>query len=172
MATIHDKLKNPQGNIFLHELLKEASRTTDKSEKINLLQKYSKRDQRHHVALRYFVEGTYHPAVVFDLPDGSPKYRPLDAADETMAYTTLFKELSKIKYFCKGSAAFIQRQEKRELMFVQLLEQLCPHEAKLLLMVKDKKLDKRIYPMLGEDTFREAFPDWFPKVEETEEKNA
>lgn len=170
MATIYDRLKNPRGTVYLHELLKEASAIGDKKERIALLQLYAKKSPAYAKNLQFFVEVLHHPQVKMDLPPGIPPYRELDAADESMAFTNLFRELTKIGLFCQGSNKYVANQLKREKLFVQMLEALCPREAKLLLMLKDKKLDKRVYPLLTEAVFRDAFPQWFPPEEPKEDK--
>jgi hypothetical protein len=162
------KIGLPRGNIFLHEVLKYAAKAPSQKDKIEILQAYAKRSDSYRASLKFFVEATYHPDVIFDLPAGTPPYKPLDALDETMAFSNLFNELKKIKQFCNCPAK-IQNKLIRERGFVQMLERLAPREAKLLLMIKDKKLDKRIYPTVDEKLFREAFPDWLPG---TESKNA
>lgn len=170
MATIHDKLKNQRGTIFIHELLKEVSRCKTKEEKLELLDKYSKRDQTHNKMLRHFLECVYHPAVILDLPDGAPPYRALDAADETLADSTLFREMGMVKYYVKGTQSYIDNALKRETLFTRSLEKLCPHEARLLLMIKDKKLDNRVYPGVKQELLHEAFPEIVPMPEPKPQK--
>lgn len=166
MSTIQDKLRAPGGTIFIHEILKETAKLSGKQEKINLLNAYMQKSPANAKLLQFFVEATFHPAVVFELPPGTPPYNQIDAADETLAYSTLTTELRNIRYFCKGPG-MIENQIRRERQFVQTLEKLCPHEARLLVMIKDKKLDGRVYPGLTLRFFKEAFPQWFPVEEET-----
>ena len=156
------QLNNPRGNVYLCELLKAAVKMPTRKDKIDILQAYAARKPNYSESLRYLVELLYHPAVSFDLPAGDPPFRPIDAADEELAHTTLLTELRNVKLFLKGANRRIPTDMVRERTFVQTLEKLCVREAKLLLMCKDKKLDKRVYPTIDASLFREAFPTWLP----------
>jgi len=79
---------------------------------------------------------TFHNNFVFDLPEGSPPYKSVDMPDN-WGYNRLPKELRKFKYFFVGNGL---NPIKREKIFIDLLESLSPDEAKLVLMIKDKKL--------------------------------
>lgn len=170
MSSTIDNIKHGRGTVYIHEFLKLVSKTTSREERIALLKTYH--DSKHEYArvLRFFAECIFHPAVKFNLPEGTPPYKQIDAPDESTAYTTLFSAFSKVKYFCFGPS-MIQNNLKRETQFVALLEQLCLHEVKLMIMIKDKKIDKRVYPMIDESIFAEAFPTWFPAQDAPEAKN-
>lgn len=79
---------------------------------------------------------TYHNDVVLELPEGDPPYRSVDMPDN-WGYNRLPKELRKFKYFLKGNTL---NPAKREKIFIEMLESISPEEAKLVLMIKDKKL--------------------------------
>jgi hypothetical protein len=79
---------------------------------------------------------TFHNNFVFDLPEGSPPYKSVDMPDN-WGYNRLPKELRKFKYFFVGNGL---NPIKREKIFIDLLESLSSDEAKLVLMIKDKKL--------------------------------
>lgn len=164
MSNLVERLNNKYGTVYLHEILKAASKIVNRQERIDLLKLYEKAAPVYGKNLRFLVECLYHPLVKFNLAEGVPKYKPLNVHDETMAYTNLLKDFAKVKYFCSNSNDMVKDDSRREILFIQLLEELCPHEAKLLIGVKDKKLDKRVYPLLDESLFREAFPLWLPLV--------
>lgn len=165
MSNTIDNITHKRGTVYLHEFLKTLSKTTDRQERIDLLKLYEKSGSEYSRGLRFLCECLYHPAVKFNLPEGVLEYKQLDAQDEATAYTNLFSAFSRVKYFCFG-ASMLTNNLKRESNFIQLLEQLCPHEAKLMIMIKDKKLDKRVYPLVDESIFRDAFPQWFPAEED------
>jgi hypothetical protein len=79
---------------------------------------------------------TYHSDYVFELPEGAPPYKNVDMPDN-WGYNRLPKELRKFKYFFKGNQLHAIKREK---IFIEVLESLSPDEAKLVLMMKDKKL--------------------------------
>lgn len=170
MSNTIDNIVHKRGTVFLHEFLKLLSKTVDRNQRIELLKIYHNSKPEYAKGIQFLCECLYHPAVKFNIPEGPVEYKVLDAADETCAYTNLFKAFANVKYLCFGPN-MIQNKVRRESMFIQMLEQLAPNESKLLIMIKDKKLDKRVYPLIDESIFREAFPQWFPKDEE-DEKNS
>lgn len=162
------RIKLPRGHIFIPELLKLVAKLPSQKERVAALQAYAGRTPVYEQSLKFMVQCLYHPEVIFDLPATDPVYKPLDAVDESQAFVTLLTELKNIRRFCFCPAK-IENAIVRERVFVQTLEKLSPREAKLLLMIKNKKLDKRVYPGVDEKLFRAAFPTWLP---ETATKNA
>lgn len=99
---------------------------------------------------------TYHKDLIFDLPEGSPPYRPLDMPDN-WGYNRLPRELKKVGYFLKGVQNNLTRPQK-EKMFIDMLETVSPSEAQLLLMIKEKKLKyKGMTRKLVEDALPQLF---------------
>lgn len=86
-------------------------------------------------ALKLLFEYAFNPANKFVLPDGDPPYKE-DAAPMGMSPANLVMELKKLYVFCRADLTAI----RRETLFVQLLENVHPTEAKLLLAVKDQDL--------------------------------
>jgi hypothetical protein len=97
---------------------------------------------------------TYHKNVIFDLPVGIPPYKPMDTPSN-MGHNILPKEIRKFEYFLKGANL---NPIKKETMFIQMLETVSPEEAKLVLMVKDKKLT---YKGITRKLIEEALPEIF-----------
>ena len=79
---------------------------------------------------------------------------PNDAPEGT-EHTMLITEARKLFHFIKGGNPKITRN-KRESMFVQMLEGLHESEANLLVAAKDKKLHQ-LYKGLSLNVVREAF---------------
>jgi hypothetical protein len=92
------------------------------------------------LVLRIILQGCYDPSVVWLLPPGAPPYKPNELVDQE---GVLIRECTKLRYFIKGFHDNLN-QNKRELMFVQLLENLAPKDAELLCLIKDKKPIKGI----------------------------
>lgn len=93
-------------------------------------------------ALRLIFEHAFLPEKKFVLPDGDPPFKP-DAAPIGMNPANLYQEVRKLYVFCRADLTPI----RRETLFVQLLENVHPSEAKLILAIKDQNLTK-VYPKI------------------------
>jgi hypothetical protein len=89
------------------------------------------------MALKILFEYAFIPENKMDLPPGEPPYKP-DAAPIGMSPANLRMEMKKLYVFKRQDLKPI----KREQLFIDLLENVHPEEAKLLLAVKDQKLSK------------------------------
>jgi Family of unknown function (DUF6433) len=87
------------------------------------------------LVLRVVLQGCYDPSIVWLLPEGAPPYKPNDLNDQE---SVLIRECTKLRYFVKGFHDNLP-QNKREMMFIQLLENLAPKDAELLCHIKEKK---------------------------------
>jgi hypothetical protein len=90
------------------------------------------------------------PTIKFNLPEGSPPFKPCQFGDQqSMLYGSLRK-----MYLFIGEGNPAVTKNKREILFVNMLESLDPEDAKLLLAVKDKKMPyKGITKKLVTETF-------------------
>ena len=95
---------------------------------------------------------TFDPNIEFDLPEGAPPYKENDVIDEDDS--GLYAEDRRLYLFIKGGNPDL-KPVKREMLFIELLENINPKEAKVLLAVKDKKLP---YKGLTKKLVEEAFP--------------
>lgn len=77
------------------------------------------------------------PEYKWDLPEGEPPFKP---ASEPlgMTPTNMFSEARRLYVFSRKDL----KPLKRESLFISLLEGIHPEEAKVLLAVKDQKLQK------------------------------
>lgn len=89
------------------------------------------------MALKMLLEYAFIPENKMDLPPGEPPYKP-DAAPIGMSPANLRMEMKKLYVFKRQDLKPI----KREQLFIDLLENIHPEEAKLLIAVKDQKLSK------------------------------
>ena len=112
---------------YLTEILEEINK--DQS----ALTKY-----RDNAALRFIFQYAFIPEQKFDLPDGAPPFKE-DAAPLGMSPANLIMETKKLYVFTKAKEL---NKVRKEQLFIQLLENVHPSEAKLLLAVKDQKLNK------------------------------
>lgn len=83
------------------------------------------------------------------LPEGDPPYHPSQAVE---SHGMFFSNARKLYLFVKGGNDNLNAI-KRETLFIQLLESVHPDDARMLLLMKDKKLP--IDPQVA----NEAFPD-------------
>ena len=132
------------------EILTQVSKMKTKKEKVSFLRQYQTD------ALRMVCKASFDPKIVWELPDGDVPYRENDAPEGT-EHTQLHHEVRKLYHFIKGGNPTL-KQNKREMMFVQMLEGLHKDEAVLLVAAKDKKLHRQ-YKGLSDNVVKEAF-DW------------
>lgn len=93
-------------------------------------------------ALTIIFQHAYDPEKKFVLPDGDPPFKPA-AEPLGMTPTNLYTELRRFYVFCRKDLKQLQREQ----LYVNLLEGIHPDEAKLMIAIKDQKLQK-LYPKL------------------------
>jgi len=135
-------------NLSFHEILTKVNNAKDKPKKIEVLRKYDTNE------LRMLMKGAFDPKLEWLMPEGSPPYKVNDAPVGT-EHTWLKQEVKRMFHFLKGGNPQLS-QMKRDNMFIQMLEGLCEEEAKLLIQVKDKELNKH-YKGLTANLVKEAF---------------
>ena len=118
----------------MHEVLQKVSNAKTKKEKIVLLKQLNSN------ALRMILIINFDESVVSLLPPGNVPYTPNEAPEGT-EHTQLEKESRLLHHFFKGGSNV--KQNKRETMFIQMLEGLSSGEAETLILAKDKKIGKR-----------------------------
>jgi len=135
-------------DLLISEILEKVSKSKTKKEKVKLLQEYN------HNALRMVIKSSFDPKIEWQLPEGDVPYTRNDAPEGT-EHTSLSYESRKLYHFIKGGNNQIS-QNKRETMFVQMLEGLHESEAAVLVAAKDKKLHQ-VYKGLSKNVVMEAF---------------
>ena len=135
-------------DLLISEILEKVSKVKTKKEKVKLLQEYN------HNALRMVIKSSFDPKIEWALPDGDVPYTRNDAPEGT-EHTSLSYESRKLYHFIKGGDNQIT-QNKREAMFVLMLEGLHESEAAVLVAAKDKKLHQ-MYKGLSKNVVVEAF---------------
>ena len=127
-------MRKTKMRLLMHEVLQKVSNAKTKKEKIKLMQEYNTN------ALRMLFIINFDDSVVSMLPPGKVPYTPNDAPIGT-EHTNLQKEARLLHHFFKGGSNV--GQNKREMMFVQMLEGLSAGEAEVLVLAKDKQIGKR-----------------------------
>ena len=130
------------------EVLEKLGKLKTKKQKVKYLQ------DNNSDSLRMVIKSSFDPKIVWLLPEGPVPYVPNDAPEGT-EHTDLAYEARKLYNFITGGNGQIS-QNKREALFVQMLEGLHPDEAELLVAAKDKALHKE-YKGLSTNVVKEAF---------------
>ena len=111
------------------EILNKVSRLKTKNEKVAHLQRYNSE------ALRMIIKSSFDPKIEWLLPEGTVPFMANDAPEGT-EHTMLLQEARKLYHFIKGGNPTLN-QNKRESMFVKMLEGLNENEANVLFKVSN-----------------------------------
>jgi hypothetical protein len=134
--------------LLISEVLQKVSNAKTKAEKVKILQEHNTQ------ALRTILIINYDESVVSMLPEGDVPFTPNDAPPGT-EHTKLEHEYRKLYLFFKGGSTSL-KQSKREDLFIQMLEGLQQTEANVLVLAKDKNLQKKY--KITKACVEEAFP--------------
>ena len=135
-------------DLLISEILEKVSKAKTKKEKVDILQKND------HQSLRMVIKSSFDSNIEWSLPEGDVPYTRNDAPEGT-EHASLSYESRKLYHFIKGGNPQIT-QNKRETMFVQMLEGLHESEADVLVAAKDKKLHQ-LFKGLSKNVVQEAF---------------
>ena len=120
--------------LLISEVLQKVHSAKTKAQKVKILQDNNTN------ALRSILIANFDESVQSLLPEGSVPYEKNDAPLGT-EHTVLEQEYRKLYLFFKGGSTI--KQSQRENLFIQMLEGLSVEEAELLILVKDKALNKK-----------------------------
>ena len=164
-------------NPFVFEVLDAASKQRSKAKKAEVLQRYK------HPSLVTLFVWNYDSSIITLLPEGPVPYgtnrddqnstgtlssRIDDAVSKMseMGSTSLGSqdqgqasiraEYKKFYNFCKGGNPSL-RNLRRETMFITILEGLHPLEAEILILVKDKNLERKY--KISKEVVSTAYPE-------------
>ena len=135
-------------DLLISEILDKVSKAKSKQEKVNILR------ENDHQSLWMVIKSSFDSNIEWQLPDGDVPYTRNEAPEGT-EHASLSYESRKLYHFIKGGNNQIT-QNKRETMFVQMLEGLHQSEAADLVAAKDKKLHQ-VYKGLSAPVVKEAF---------------
>jgi len=136
-------------NPFVHEILELVSKQRSRAKKVEILQKYED------LSLKTLFIWNFDDTVVSMVPEGDVPYKENEVPIGT-DHTSLRREYKHLYNFVKGGNDGLSSL-RRETMFIQMLEGLHPEEAKILCLVKDKRLQSKY--KLTYDVVAEAYPD-------------
>jgi hypothetical protein len=130
------------------EIAMKVNNAKDKPRKLKVLRDHDS------IALRQVLRGAFDPKIEWALPKGEVPYSVNDAPIGT-DHTILAQEAKRLYLFIKGGDNTV-KQNKRELLFVQLLEGLSAEEAEFLVAVVNKKINNK-YKGFTANLVKEAF---------------
>ena len=136
------------GRELISEIFTKINNAKDKPKKIEVLRQYNT------PGMRMILKGAFDPKIVWELPEGTPPFIENEAPAGT-EHTYLEIEAKRLYNFAKGGNDTINKIRK-ETLFIQMLEGLHASEAKVLIDVKNKSLNKT-YKGLTSDMVKEAF---------------
>ena len=147
-TTRKTKVKLPP-NPFVHEVLDLVDSQRTKAKKIQILQEYT--DD----ALKAILIWNFDPTAISIIPAGPVPYKENEVPVGT-DHTSLRREWKNLYHFLKGGNDTLSTM-RRETMFIQMLEGLHPDEARIIILVKDKRLSDEY--AVTYDQVKEAYPD-------------
>ena len=136
------------GRELISEIFTKINNAKDKPKKIEVLRQYDT------PGMRMVLKGAFDEKIIWDLPPGTPPYIENEAPAGT-EHNYLEIEAKRLYNFAKGGNDTINKIRK-ETLFIQMLEGLHASEAKVLIDVKNKSLNKT-YKGLTSDMVKEAF---------------
>ena len=138
------------GIVLMNEIATKVNNAKDKPRKLKVLKDHDS------VALRQVLKGAFDPNIEWLLPKGDVPYEVNDAPVGT-EHTILQQEAKRLYLFTKGGDNSLS-QNKRETLFIQMLEGLSGEEAEFLVTVVNKKVNNK-YKGFTANLVKEAF-DW------------
>ena len=133
---------------LMSEVLDKVAKAKTKKQKVELLR------QHNTDALRMVLKSSFDPRIEWELPEGDVPYTPNEAPEGT-EHNMLVHEARTLYHYIKGGNPKLT-QNRRENMFIQLLEGLHQSEAEIIVAAKDKGLHRK-YKGLSANVVKEAF---------------
>lgn len=133
----------------MSEILEKVSKEKSKRKRLEILR------ENDSLPLKIVLQYCFDPNIKWLLPEGEVPYKPNDLPDLESIF---FKEARRMYLFVQGGNDNLA-QTKRELLFIELLENLDKNDAALIASIKDKKMP---YKYVTYKLAKEAFPDILP----------
>lgn len=128
----------------IFEILDMADKAKKKEEKINILRQY------YSTALTTVLKYALDPTIKWALPAGVPPYEPSKMEERSYLYS----EARRLYLFIEGGNPNL-KPARREMLFIEMIQNAHPEDAKILIAAKDKKLP---YKSINKKLVNEAFP--------------
>lgn len=132
------------------EYLQLINEAPTEAEQVTLLKKWGGT-----VPLSMLLSLNFNKNVALDLPEGTPPHKR-DEATHFDLFSPLATQIGRLKICLKNSAA---RKLDKERVFIQVLENISPQEADVLIFAKDKALEE-LYPNVTPVLVSKVFPQY------------
>lgn len=138
-------------------VLKRASEIKSREDKVKFLR------ENETEVLKNILKYSFDKSYKWLLPKGKMPFKPCLNRNQHGMFYNRARELY---LYLEGGNANLS-QEKREKKFIDLLEEIDPEDARMLIWAKDNRDKDRInpYPSLSRNIVREAFPGILPDDE-------
>ena len=134
---------------LMSEIATKVNNAKDKPRKLKVLQDHDS------VPLRQVLKGAFDPNIEWLLPKGSDVPYTVNDAPIGTEHTLLSQEAKRLYLFTKGGDNTLT-QNKRETLFIQMLEGLSAEESKFLITVVNKRVNNE-YKGFTANLVKEAF---------------
>jgi len=131
------------------DVLNAAAKEKSVNSKVAVLQKFTS------IPLKGILRLIYDEDIEFMVPDSKPPYKENNLIDLD---TMLYREARRLRIFFKGGGYDNLNQIRREALFIQLLEDLDPADAKIL---SENMISHTPVKGITRKTVEAAFPDLF-----------
>lgn len=135
----------------VYEIFDRVQSATTQEERISVLK------ENNCLAIRDVLRAAFDDTIVFTLPEGAPDYRD-SLSKEGNSPTSLMRATRDFTFFVKRGKGDALTQTKREMLFLRMLEGIHPRDAKIVIAMKDKKLQEE-YPALSKDLVKTVWPN-------------
>jgi len=147
----------------IYELLNKVEIEPTEEGKINVLRQIRKQ------SVVDIVMGAFDKRIKWLLPQGPIQYKPSKEHDIEGG---LYSELRRLYIYVQGGNNNLS-QNRREALFIQMLETIDKDDAKLMIAVKDKKLPfKSITPQLIKAAWPDVNIDFIDPIADADESKA
>jgi hypothetical protein len=136
-------------NSLVHEIFSAVSAERTTVKKVEILRKYNEN------YIKSVLIWNFDDTIKSDLPEGEVPIQPKENPEDRPS-TSIKKEWSNFYNFVRGGNDGMVKLRK-ETMFINILENLHPLEAEVLILVKDKKLKTKYN--ITKELVSEAYPD-------------
>lgn len=139
---------------LVNEVYDMVEKQANDLDRINLLRNHAVEN----MVVGHFLNYNFNPNIKFLLPEGTPPFNN-EEKPAGMEDTTLEREFKRFYIWLDPNQQMTRM--RREQLFIEMLGGLNIEEAKLVCIVKDKKLQEK-YPSITEKLVRETFPNLLP----------
>ena len=141
-------------NQGMGEVMEACRKTKNVTQKVKVLQGVDPDLQPH---LKDVLQLTYSPRITWLLPPGTPPYTVQEADVDVEGQ--FISEIKNFRYFINVDGKPLEpdaKHDRREFLFIRILEMVSPLDAELLIQMKDreikgvsKEVAKTAFPELG-----------------------